>query len=295
MKMAKSAFAQALKSASTSWTASKAKHDEMFGGEQIPKGTYTAQLISAKGIVTKQAQKPAVSRNFLIMEGDFEGRSISDMMGINFNELSPVFLRRWIDQMGYPCPEELTDGLEDTLEAITKDSMMCKISVKPSGQYYNIDVLEVWSPDGDAAEGEGQGGEGEGEADGGEADAGEGEGEGGAEGDDPETLAALLEFASSQDLGDVTVDDSDTIDSLKEKLADFQWKPEELAEGEAEMLERVGLGDVIVKPAPKTVPKAAPKGKAAPAAPAKASTPAKAAPAKAAPAKAAPKPAPKKK
>lgn len=292
--MAKSAFANALKSAGSTWAASKAKHDEMFGGEQIPKATYTAQLISAKGIVTKQSQKPAVSRNFLILEGDFEGRSISDMMGINFNELSPVFLRRWIDQMGYTAPEDLMADLENILEAITKDAKICKIAVKPSGQYYNIDVLECW----DADEAEGGEGEGEGEAEG-EAEAeatGEAEGDAG-EGDDPETLAALLVFASSQDLGDVTVSDEDTLDSLKEKLSDFQWGPEELAEGEADLLESVGLGDLITKPEPKGKP--APKGKAAPAAPAKPSAPAaKAAPAKpaakAVPAKAG-KPAPAKK
>lgn len=285
----KSQFASQLASLGKTWAGAKAKQDEMFGGQQLPAAQYTAQLVGCKLILTKQSQKLAVTRNFLIVDGEYEGKTISDMMGLNFNELSPVFLRRWIEQMGYAAPEDLAAELENVLQAIGKDANYVKIKVRLSGQYYNIDVLETWSSKDETGEGESEAapeGEGEAEADVGEAGASEGEG---GEADDPETLAALMLFGSSQDLGDVTISDEDTIDSIKEKLSDFTWKPEELAEGEGDLLESVGLGDLIVKPEPAAKAKPAPKGKAAPAAPAKASAPAKAAPAKAAPAKPSPK------
>lgn len=283
----KSQFASQLASLNKNWAGAKAKQDEMFGGQQIPAAQYTAQLVGCKLILTKQSQKLAVTRNFLIVDGEYEGKTISDMMGLNFNELSPVFLRRWIEQMGYAAPEDLAAELENVLDAIAKDAHYCKIKVRLFGQYYNIDVLETWSSKDENGEGEGDSAPAETPA--------EGEGEAapaddsGTEGDDPETLASLMAFAASQDLGDVTISDEDTIDSLKEKLSDFQWKPEEVTPEEAELLDRVGLGDLIVKPAP--APKAgkpAPKAKEAPAAAPKASAPAKAAPAKAAPSKPAP-------
>lgn len=234
----KSQFASQLASLNKNWASAKAKQDEMFGGQQIPGAQYTAQLVGAKLILTKQSQRLAIARNFLIVDGDYEGRTVSDMMGLAFNELSPVFARRWIEQMGYAAPEDLAAELENVLDAITADAMYCKIKIRLSGQYYNIDVLETWSSKDEDVKSEA-----------GSEETAEAKAE--AEGDDPDLLAALMVFASSQDLGGVTISDEDTVDSLKEKLSDFQWEEGELAEGEADLLVSVGLGDLIIKPAQK--------------------------------------------
>jgi len=277
--MATTQFKKQLASLNGTWKKAKDKQDEMFGGAMIPEATYMAQLTSAKLVLTKQSQKLAISRTFLILEGDFEGKTLSDLMGLSFNEYSPVYARRWIEQMGYAAPEDLSEELENILDAITKDARYAKIKVKHSGTYYNIDVLEASAatdsdPEGDPADPQIDS----------NADEEAPETDEASEGDAALT-AALLEFATSQDLDGVEVSDEDTLDSLKGKLADFQWQDGELTSEEAELLTKVGLVENIIRPEPlalkksptKAVPakpatavaKAAPAAKAVTAAPVK--------------------------
>ena len=137
--------------------------------------------------------------------------------------------------------------------------------MKHSGTYYNIDVLEASAatdsdPEGDPADPQIDS----------NADEEAPESDAASEGD-AELTAALLEFATSQDLDGVEVSDEDTLETLKDKLADFQWQDGELTSEEAELLTKVGLVENIIRPEPLSLKK--PPTKAVPEAATVAATP----------------------
>lgn len=130
-----------LKQAQERWAESEAQYKKTFGGEKVAEGTYLAKVTKVRLEENKNNGKLRIAREHIILEGEMKGVPVIDNLQLE-TPLGMPFARRWLERMGYESPEEI-ERLIDICEDITKESPTVKIMVKHSGDYINVDVLEV--------------------------------------------------------------------------------------------------------------------------------------------------------
>lgn len=259
-----SEYQKQLASMRKTWKASKKVYDTMFAGAKVPEGVYIAQVQKCALKESKSSGNLMIARQHLILEGEYKGTMLFDNMQLE-TEYGPVFARRWIETVGYEAPEDIEE-LPELLEAIAGEGPVCKVVVKHSGDFVNVNVSEMLDsgildelgisttvdPDeDDSAEGD--------DAD--EAAEQEEEAEV-VEEEKPKAKAKaktkakakakskkealsekdLKEFCVSQD---IDFEDSDDFDALKELISEFTYSRSELDAKEVKLLETLGLGDDI--------------------------------------------------
>lgn len=133
------------------WKESEQQYKTTFGGEKIPEGQYIARVQKAALREAKTSGKIMIGREHVIMEGDLKGSVVFDNMQLE-TPLGLAFTRRWIERMGYVSPDEV-NGLLDVCNDITEKAPTVKIAVKHSGDFVNVDVLEVLEDGGAATAG----------------------------------------------------------------------------------------------------------------------------------------------
>lgn len=106
-----------------------------------PDGTYAMQLQNCEIREAQTSGKLYIAREHLVIDGEFEGEVVRDMMSLE-TDRGPYFISRWIDQMGYESPDKASD-LPETLEAIKNDAPTYTASLKHSGDFINVRVQEV--------------------------------------------------------------------------------------------------------------------------------------------------------
>lgn len=107
---------------------------------KVPPGLYHARLQEAS-LAESAAGRLQVHREFLILEGEHEGRVLHDYMQLE-TEQGPTFIRRWIEQMGYNAPSK-ADELEETIDAINQEAAELQIKVVHSGDFVNVRIQRV--------------------------------------------------------------------------------------------------------------------------------------------------------
>lgn len=226
-------FLKRLQESQKAYADSKAQAEQLFGGAKVPAGVYEATLTAATLGQSKKG-KLQVKRSFVISTaGDYEGSGIVDYMQCE-TEYGYAFLRRFVELLtGEAAPLELKD-YPDTLKALSESAPSLRIEVRHDGDFQNISVMEKI-------------GEGEAPA---EASAEETTPEAGTD-EDAENLAALKAFASSQD---ITFEEEDTVETLKERISAFEYDSAKLIEEEIALLEKNELSSLIQKSAPAKPP-----------------------------------------
>lgn len=136
-----SSYEEALKHMQEEWAMSQGQYEQQFGGEAVPPGLYIAKLQSAKIKVSKSSGKLMVSREHLLTEGEHTGKVIYDQLMLSTAK-NLVYVRQWIDMMGYECPEDVTT-LEPTVQAISDEHAFVKITIVDDGDFRNVTVTEV--------------------------------------------------------------------------------------------------------------------------------------------------------
>lgn len=214
-----------LKKMKKSYEESQNTYNQMFGGSMIPEGTYIAKLSSAKFKEAKSSGKLMIQRNHVILEGEYSGMVAFDNMQVE-TEWGFVFIRRWIEIMGYECPDaEEMETFIDLLNAITEESPVVKIEVKHSGTFVNVDVIERLETE-ESKESE-------------EPEESEKEDSGTEE---------LYSFCQSNG---IEVDSEASEDELIEAISEFEFEEKILTSEELKLLKDSGLQDCIKKPVTK--------------------------------------------
>jgi len=137
---------------------SEQQYKEMFGASDIPEGVYVAKLQDCE-LTESNSGKLRIKREHVIMEGEHKGVPVRDGLNLE-NEYGPVFCRRWLNMIGADVPEN-PEELETLLAEIKEAAPVCKIRVRHSGDYTNVDVISVVGDEEVGEEGSGEEGEGD--------------------------------------------------------------------------------------------------------------------------------------
>ena len=111
-----------------------------FGGEKVPEGEYVARLSNCK-FHTSSAGKLSLMRTFSVMEGECQGMAQTDFMSLG-NEVGLAIAMQFLDIMGYEIPEE-PEAWEPIVVDLKTNMPVVKIKIKHSGDFVNVQVLEV--------------------------------------------------------------------------------------------------------------------------------------------------------
>jgi len=171
------------------------------------------------------------------------------------NEIGMQFTARWIEAMGYDVPDDMEE-IEEIVAAIAEAAPTFMGKVKVSKGFTNVQVVEIL----DAGEAPSEEEEEESEEEEEESEEEEEESEE-EESEDDDELGELIAFAQSQDL---EVDDDDDVDSVTEKILEYEWDKKELTDDEIALLESIDakfVKEKKAKPKPKKKGKAKPKKK----------------------------------
>lgn len=267
---------------------------EMDGGEfppDPPPGVYEAVLQTCKVFVSSTG-KPMCQRVFVIDGGDSHGMQARDFLNLEQDFLI-ARLRTFVEANGYEWPSELfdyeqsekddtwvfTSDMVDTISSIEGDARRYKIDftqrVVNDRTFNSVAILEV----GDETEG---GGGSDDDAEPADDETTTDETTEDEETDDDELLRTEL-LAFCVDEGGVDeVSDDDDLQTVKEKIGEYTFWPEDCDKGELnkledlenedpkdgisadaiELLQRAELGDCVVD-VPKPKKKAPAKKKAA--------------------------------
>lgn len=106
----------------------------------VPDGIYQMQL-QACTLKESQNGKLYIAREHLVLEGEFEGEVVRDMISLETDQ-GPYYVAKFIDQMGYEVPEDVTD-IPEVLETIENDASVYKASAKRSGEFTNVRIQEI--------------------------------------------------------------------------------------------------------------------------------------------------------
>ena len=220
-----SKYKERLSAMKGAWESSQGAYDQIFGGMKVPAGLYQARLQSAKLTESKTSGKLMIRREHLITEGQYKGMIAWDNMMLETpNGL--VYVRRWIELMGYECPSvnDFEEQLEATIEAIVDEAPDVKIQVIHDGDFVNVSVAELLgsntapaaktSTETDSFQGVAQ--------------------------------STLLSFATAYG---VEMTGKENAASLVSILSQYEWKKESLKPEEVDMLTAVGV-EVIGVEAP---------------------------------------------
>lgn len=247
-------------------------------GADIPAGTYIGKL-QAYTYAPSGKGRPQIKHSEYITEGEQKGNVATEFIGLE-HEVSVSIVTRFISEMGYEVPEffdweaserqgdfVITKDFDDTLAAIEKEEPETRFQVIRKGDFTNIRILEILGtsenpqPDDEDADADS------------DPDA------------DPDTTPEETAdpdqealFALCQEEGIEEVTEDMTVEQMvkilnkeysfwskkvtPEQLTDFEdATPEDGLDDDAiELLDRVGCGDIIIKPVAK---KAAGKKKTA--------------------------------
>jgi len=116
---------------------------------KVQDGVYQMQLMKAE-IKTSQKGNLYIAREHLILEGEFEGEIVRDIMSLE-TDRGPTFVARWIQQCGVEVPDDLTD-LDTTIETIAENHPIVEASVKTDGDFQNVNVRNVVEESAEAGE-----------------------------------------------------------------------------------------------------------------------------------------------
>ena len=152
---AKSKWGARLSKMQSGWASSEQQYKEMFGASDLPEDTYVAKLQDCE-LTESNAGNLRIKREHVIMEGDHKGVVVRDGLNLE-SEYGPVFCRRWLAMLGADVPEN-PEELETVLTDVREAAPTCKIRVRHSGEFTNVDVISVLGED----EEESSGGEAEG-------------------------------------------------------------------------------------------------------------------------------------
>jgi hypothetical protein len=233
------------------YAAAKAQQEQLFGGAAIDPGIYEARLTKCELTLSKKGKLQIKRTHIITSAGDFEGIPVTDYMQLE-TEYGWAFARRWIEQCGKECPEQLLK-VKQVIADIAKDKTSFRIEIRRDGDFTNVVVMEQLGAEGAGAAAEETAPEAE------------------APAEEPvvdEALAALKAFATAQE---IEISDEDDIDAVKEKISAYNYEATKLTEEEISLLESNELMALIIRPEPK---------KPAAKQPAKAAAPSKAAPPK---------------
>lgn len=215
---AKSKWGARLSKMKSGWASSEQQYKEMFGASDLPEDTYVAKLQDCE-LSESNAGNLRVKREHVIVEGDHKGVVVRDGLNLE-NEYGPVFCRRWLAMLGVDVPEN-PEELETLLAEVKEAAPVCKIRVRHSGDFTNVDVISVLGEDGE-------------ELSGGEAEGGE---EGGEEidldGMDKNELRALVKENDLEIDGWRKMDEDTLREAIREQIGGEEGS-EEGAEGEEE-------------------------------------------------------------
>ncbi len=248
----------------------------------IPAGRYTMQLQNAE-LSENSNGKLQIHTENLVIDGEYSGEVAHDFLQLE-NEIGMQFTARWIEAMGYDVPDDMSE-IEEIVASIAEAAPTFQGKVKVSKGFTNVQVLEILDPgeapepgedvkgkkvevdegdevafedeDGNALTGTVTKVDDDGNVDVDvdgevyEVEAGDYEPSEKKEdesGDDE--LGELIAFAQSQD---IDVDDDDDVDSVTEKISEFEWDKKELTEEEVALLESIGAK--FTKAKPKAKPK----------------------------------------
>lgn len=138
--MAVSKWAKKLSGMKTAWKASEDTYKETFGAADIPEDTYVAQLQEAM-LDEDKKQNVVIRREHIITEGEHKGVVVRDRMNLS-NDMGLVFVRRWLQMLGVDIPEDSAE-LETLVSEIKKAAPVCKVRIRHSGDFTNVDVISV--------------------------------------------------------------------------------------------------------------------------------------------------------
>lgn len=155
---AKSKWGARLSKMKSGWSSSEQQYKEMFGAADIPEDVYVAKLQDCE-LTESNSGKLRIKREHVIMEGEHKGVPVRDGLNLE-NEYGPVFCRRWLHMIGADVPEN-PEELETLLAEIKEAAPVCKIRVRHSGDYTNVDVISVVGDEEVGEEGSGEEGEGD--------------------------------------------------------------------------------------------------------------------------------------
>lgn len=212
----KSKWGARLSKMKSGWLSSEQQYKEMFGAADIPEDVYVAKLQDCE-LTESSSGKLRIKREHVIMEGEHKGVPIRDGLNLE-NELGLVFCRRWLNMIGADVPEN-PEELETLLAEIKEAAPVCKIRVRHSGDFTNVDVISVV-----------------GDADGGEEGSGE-EGEGDEidlDSMDKDELRALVKENDLEIDGWRKMDEDTLREAIREAISDDEGKDSEEGESEEE-------------------------------------------------------------
>jgi len=86
----------------------------------IPAGQYMFQLVAAE-LAESQNGNLMIKRSHTVIEGEYEGDTIRDIMVLMDNEMSLGFLSQWIQDMGFEAPDSLETLPEVLAEMVETD------------------------------------------------------------------------------------------------------------------------------------------------------------------------------
>lgn len=133
-----SKYEEKLKQMQESWNQSEETAEEMFS--DIPEGVYVGVLQSA-AVDESSNGNLMIKREHLITQGNFEGRVVYDNLMLK-NETTIAFVRRWLNTMGFECPEDIAEIPEILEELVIYDDLL-QFKVSRSDDFTNVNVLEV--------------------------------------------------------------------------------------------------------------------------------------------------------
>lgn len=138
--MAVSKWSKKLAGMKSAWKASEDTYKETFGAADIPEDTYVAQLQEAM-LDEDKKQNVVIRREHIITEGAHKGVVVRDRMNLS-NDMGQVFVRRWLQMLGVDIPEDISE-LETLVSEIKKAAPVCKVRIRHSGDFTNVDVISV--------------------------------------------------------------------------------------------------------------------------------------------------------
>ncbi len=245
-------YKQRLKSMQENWGDSQKEFEDMFGGAQLPKAEYSFKLIKLD-IRESGNNNLYIERQQVVMDGEFEDTNIKDALMLG-SPKNMVFVRRFVEQMGYDCPEELEE-LPDVLDAIVSEAPTYNGSLSYYNDRAQVRVIELLDGDGDGEEdgeedtseedGEEDTSEENGEEDTSEEDTSEEENEAAGD-DDGELIDRMLIFCATWDI-EVDEENAD-FDTLKEAISTNEYAEKELDDDETAVLIDCELESCIIKP-----------------------------------------------
>jgi hypothetical protein len=235
--------------------------EEGFG--KFPKGTWKFQLQNAEIVESQSSGRLQIHREHLCIDGEPAGNVLHDYLQLQ-TEKGPRFVMQWVEQMGHEVPERMED-LEEVVEAIAEAAPIYMALVKHSGDFVNLSVTQLLAGESEKAEDEDEDEdeeepdtpEDEDDDDDDDEDSDD-EDDDSDDDDEDETLEELKALAQACELD---VDEDDDLETLLEKMKDFEIDESELMPEEVELMKRVGLGDNLVKPKPKKSKKGKKKDK----------------------------------